>query len=101
MTSERESRRVAAALDRRFEALVFDWDGTAVPDRASDAKPVRSLIEELCGSGMHVGIVSGTTIVAERPQRVVVAGHGAIADTNGITFQRSGATRQNGTRVDH
>ena len=62
MTSESQSRRTAAALNRRFEALVFDWDGTAVPDRASDATHVRSLIEELCALGMHVGIVSGTHV---------------------------------------
>jgi trehalose/maltose hydrolase-like predicted phosphorylase len=50
------------ALRRRFEALVFDWDGTAVPDRRSDAAPVRDLIEQLCRWGMHVAIVSGTHV---------------------------------------
>ena len=25
-------------INRRFEAIVFDWDGTAVPDRAADAR---------------------------------------------------------------
>jgi trehalose/maltose hydrolase-like predicted phosphorylase len=39
------------------------------------------------------------TIFADRPQRVVVAGHGAVADSRGITFQRSGATWQSGTPV--
>ena len=29
-------------LDRRFEALIFDWDGTAVPDRRADAGAVRA-----------------------------------------------------------
>jgi hypothetical protein len=32
-------------LDRRFEALIFDWDGTAVPDRRADAGPVRDLLD--------------------------------------------------------
>jgi len=50
------------ALNRRFEALVFDWDGTAVPDRASDAARVRDLIERLCQHGMHVAIISGTHV---------------------------------------
>jgi trehalose/maltose hydrolase-like predicted phosphorylase len=50
------------ALDRRFEALVFDWDGTAVPDRRSDASRLRDLIERLCRWGMHVAIVSGTHV---------------------------------------
>jgi len=24
-------------MDRSFEAVVFDWDGTALPDRRADA----------------------------------------------------------------
>lgn len=51
-----------ARLDRRFEAVVFDWDGTAVPDRAADAAPVRRLIEELCAQGLDVAVVSGTHV---------------------------------------
>ena len=42
--------------------MVFDWDGTAVPDRDHDASEVRALVEELCGRGMHVAIVSGTHV---------------------------------------
>jgi trehalose/maltose hydrolase-like predicted phosphorylase len=49
-------------VDRRFEAVVFDWDGTAVPDRAADASAVRNVIERLCAAGMEVVIVSGTHI---------------------------------------
>jgi trehalose/maltose hydrolase-like predicted phosphorylase len=48
--------------ERRFEALVFDWDGTAVPDRNADASEVRELIEELCAAGAYVAIVSGTHV---------------------------------------
>ncbi len=51
-----------SALDRRFEAMVFDWDGTAVPDRRADASEVRRLIEALCASGADVAIVSGTHV---------------------------------------
>ncbi len=50
------------ALDRRFEAVVFDWDGTAVPDRRADVGVLRATIEELCALGMHVAIVSGTDL---------------------------------------
>ena len=32
--------RLPHSLDRRFEAVVFDWDGTAVPDRGADATPI-------------------------------------------------------------
>ena len=38
-------------LGRRFEAAVFNWDGTAVPDRRADAALVRQNIEALCASG--------------------------------------------------
>jgi len=51
-----------AEIARRFEALVFDWDGTAVPDREADATRVRELVESLCGAGMHVVVVSGTHV---------------------------------------
>ena len=33
------------AVARRFEAIVFDWDGTAVPDRGGDATRMRALVE--------------------------------------------------------
>jgi trehalose/maltose hydrolase-like predicted phosphorylase len=56
------ARAVNASLDRRFEALVFDWDGTAVPDRAADAADVRELVEELCALGMEIYVVSGTHV---------------------------------------
>lgn len=49
-------------LARRFEAVVFDWDGTAVPDRAADASEVRSAIEALCAAGMDVAVVTGTHV---------------------------------------
>ena len=49
-------------LDRRFEALVFDWDGTAVPDRAADASAVRTAVEAACALGLDVAVVSGTHV---------------------------------------
>jgi trehalose/maltose hydrolase-like predicted phosphorylase len=48
------------ALDESFEALVFDWDGTAVPDRLADAAGVRGRIEALSSVGVHVFVTSGT-----------------------------------------
>ncbi len=42
--------------------MIFDWDGTAVPDREADASRIRSLVETLCSSGFDVGIVSGTHV---------------------------------------
>jgi hypothetical protein len=51
-----------AALDRRFDAVVFDWDGTAVPDRGADARRVRALVEALCADGVDLGVVTGTHV---------------------------------------
>src|SRR5262245_9600900 len=56
------ARRLPEELDRRFEAVVFDWDGTAVPDRQADAGAVRETVEALCELGMHVVVVSGTHV---------------------------------------
>jgi trehalose/maltose hydrolase-like predicted phosphorylase len=51
-----------ASLERRFEGVIFDWDGTAVPDRHSDAQGVRRLIEDLSDRGMHLAIITGTHV---------------------------------------
>ncbi len=50
------------ALRRRFEAVIFDWDGTAVPDRSADASPVRRAVEAACSAGLNVAVVSGTHV---------------------------------------
>jgi trehalose/maltose hydrolase-like predicted phosphorylase len=47
-------------LERRFEALLFDWDGTAVPDRRADAGELREAVEAACALGLDVVIVTGT-----------------------------------------
>ncbi len=49
-------------VHRRFEAVAFDWDGTAVPDRTADAERVRTLVEALCDAGLDLLIVSGTHV---------------------------------------
>jgi len=49
-------------VERRFEAVIFDWDGTAVPDRRADASRLRSLVEALCAEGMEIAVVSGTEV---------------------------------------
>ena len=64
----RAADALPAPLARRFEAIVFDWDGTAVPDRAADAGAraaprrggcARAGIELAVVSGTHVGNVDG------------------------------------------
>ena len=59
---KRRPRSLPGALDRRFEAVVFDWDGTAVPDRQADATPLRHLLEELCALGLEAAVVTGTHV---------------------------------------
>ena len=58
----KRNRRLHAELDRRFEAVVFDWDGTAVPDRSAEAGALRRLVEELCALGFDLGVVTGTHV---------------------------------------
>ena len=58
----KRTRLLPAALDRRFEAVVFDWDGTAVPDRSADAGALRELATELCALGFDLGVVTGTHV---------------------------------------
>jgi trehalose/maltose hydrolase-like predicted phosphorylase len=55
-------RRLPRPLDRRFEAVVFDWDGTAVPDRNAAAAELRTLVEELCEQGLDLAVVTGTHV---------------------------------------
>ncbi|HEX2292035.1 MAG TPA: hypothetical protein VHH55_01900, partial [Gaiellaceae bacterium] len=50
------------ALARRFEAVVFDWDGTAVPDRSADASALRAIVEELCALGLELAVITGTHV---------------------------------------
>jgi trehalose/maltose hydrolase-like predicted phosphorylase/hydroxymethylpyrimidine pyrophosphatase-like HAD family hydrolase len=54
--------RLPEQLARRFEAVVFDWDGTAVTDRAANAQHLRTVIEELCARGLHLAVVTGTHV---------------------------------------
>jgi trehalose/maltose hydrolase-like predicted phosphorylase len=58
----RRRRTPPPALDRRFEAVVFDWDGTAVPNREADAGELRALVEELCARGLDLVVVTGTHV---------------------------------------
>ncbi|PZR83790.1 MAG: hypothetical protein DLM65_01185 [Candidatus Aeolococcus gillhamiae] len=51
-----------AALCRRFEACVADWDGTLVPDRAAGAEPLRQVVEGLCATGFDVVVITGTHV---------------------------------------
>ena len=56
------SGQTERAVEETFEAIVFDWDGTAVPDRQSDASVVRHRVEALSAAGVHSIIVTGTHV---------------------------------------
>ena len=49
-------------LRRRFEAILFDWDGTAVASRSDDAQSLREQIEALSAAAVDLAIVTGTTL---------------------------------------
>ena len=49
-------------LGRRFEAVVFDWDGTAVADRQANAEELRGLVERLSALGLDLLVVTGTHV---------------------------------------
>ena len=76
-------------MTRRVEAIVFDCDGTALPDRDAGAARQVRLIEEACAAGIELAIVSGTDIAdldGRLPARpagpgglLVLAGRGAEA----------------------
>jgi trehalose/maltose hydrolase-like predicted phosphorylase len=55
-------RSRTAFSDETYDALVFDWDGTVVPDRDADAKGSRARVEALSDAGAHIFIVSGTHV---------------------------------------
>jgi len=58
---------------------VFDWDGTAVPDRAADASRLRELVEGLCRHGLHLGVVTGTHVEnVDRQLRARPSGPGRL-----------------------
>ncbi|MGD0452250.1 MAG: glycosyl hydrolase family 65 protein [Solirubrobacteraceae bacterium] len=53
-----------AELDRRFEALIFDWDGAAAPDRAADADAgaLRAAVETASALGLELAVISATDV---------------------------------------
>ncbi len=46
--------------NKAYRILVLDWDGTAVKDRAADARPVARALEELLEMDVFVVVVTGT-----------------------------------------
>src|SRR4051812_9505944 len=49
-------------LAHPFRLVVFDWDGTAVENRAADASRVCKLLDAVLGIGARVAVVTGTKL---------------------------------------
>ncbi len=45
---------------KAYRIIVFDWDGTAVKDRAADARPVARALQDLLQLDVYVVVVTGT-----------------------------------------
>jgi beta-phosphoglucomutase-like phosphatase (HAD superfamily) len=58
----------ADPLARRFGAIMFDWDGTAVTDRRAEVARLRGLVEDLSARGVHLVVTSGTHLENVRDQ---------------------------------
>jgi trehalose/maltose hydrolase-like predicted phosphorylase len=52
----------SVSLSRRFEAIIIDWDGTAVPDRRAGASPLRKLLEQAAANGLELAVLSAMDI---------------------------------------
>jgi trehalose/maltose hydrolase-like predicted phosphorylase len=61
-SARRTGRAMPEPLARRFEAIVFDWDVTDVPEWRADAPRIRSLVEEASVRGLELAVVSGTHV---------------------------------------
>jgi trehalose/maltose hydrolase-like predicted phosphorylase len=44
--------------NQRFEAVVFDWDATALPGGEVEARELRRVVGDLCAAGMVVAVVA-------------------------------------------
>jgi trehalose/maltose hydrolase-like predicted phosphorylase len=59
--TRKRRRRLEPALDRRFEAVLVDWEGTVLGDEA-DTTDVRELIEQLCWLGLVLAVIAETDV---------------------------------------
>ena len=64
-------RLLYGSVGRRFEAAVFDWDGTVVADRRADASGVRAVFERLLALGFDLCAVTGTHVGNVAPQLAI------------------------------
>lgn len=46
---------------KKYDAVYFDWDGTAVISRNDDARPIARVMDQVLSKGIKLIIISGTT----------------------------------------
>jgi hypothetical protein len=56
------ARRLPDALRHRFELIMFDWDGTAVPDRKTAVPRLNAMLASLLETGIWLAPVTGTNV---------------------------------------
>jgi trehalose/maltose hydrolase-like predicted phosphorylase len=69
---------MASQPERRYEAVVLDWEGVAMADSHPDAPTIRRLVGQLCDSGVHVGIRGGRIDDVDARLQVRPAGPGTL-----------------------
>ncbi len=62
MTGLRRLESLPLVLQRRFDLIIFDWDGTAVPDRRTPTADLNQALETLLLQGVWIAPVTGTKI---------------------------------------
>ena len=62
MTGVSGLKSLPQALQRRFDLIIFDWDGTAVPDRRTAVPALNAVLEELLLKDVWIAPVTGTNI---------------------------------------
>jgi hypothetical protein len=62
MTRIQEPRDLPHELRRCFELVIFDWDGTAVPDRSTPTPELERALTALLRRGAWIAPVTGTNV---------------------------------------
>jgi hydroxymethylpyrimidine pyrophosphatase-like HAD family hydrolase len=62
MTDVRRPASLPQILQRRFDLIIFDWDGTAVPDRFTDVPDLNRALESLLVHDIWLSPVTGTKV---------------------------------------
>lgn len=59
---EGSAASIPPALQRAYRIIIFDWDGTAVPDRKTPMPALDRVLERLLSAGVYIAPVTGTNV---------------------------------------